>query len=65
MIDKLLEKIENAFLATLSERMTIESEFNDQTLELTTYSYWDETLVSEYTLDLTPRVDAVARRINN
>jgi len=62
MIEGILKKVEEKILETMQGRMEIETIFDPAVLTLTTVSYFDGVVVSEYEFDLTEMVDEIVRR---
>jgi len=62
MIEGILKKVEEKILETMQGRMEIETIFDPAVLTLTTVSYFDGVVVSEYEFDLTEMVNEIVRR---
>jgi hypothetical protein len=62
-LERAMAKMEVKFMETMNERMTIETVVCPETLTLTTYSWWDENLVTETEIDLTPLAEAIEARL--
>jgi hypothetical protein len=63
MFEHALEKIEKKALSSIGDKLEITTDFNEETFTLTTVTYWDGIVVSEYEFDLTPMADAIEQRV--
>lgn len=63
MIDKIIAAVESRMLGMLGDKLTLETDFDPDTLVLTTVSYWDNQVVSSTDFDMTEIVEAIVARL--
>lgn len=61
----MFEALEEKLLGALGNKLSIESQFDEDNMTFTVATYWDNVLVHVEETSIEPLVDAIVRRIND